>query len=115
MGQSSSLQRTQVPHFLKAMGSFTTANTAAPTVNQRDGVTSITRSNTGEYTIVFDEKAAFYNFAIRSVLFTTLAQGVYVKSITPATRTVVLQIAGAGGATPADTTGMRIDFECELR
>src|SRR5690349_20547845 len=98
MGQSSSLQRTQVPHFPKAMGSITTAGTGVPTVNQRDGLASATRTNVGEFTLVLDEKAAFYNFAIRSVLFTTDAQRVFVKSNTPATRSVVLQVVNAGGA-----------------
>lgn len=115
MSASHSLQRTQMPHQPKAVGSFTTASTGAPTINQKDGVTSITRSNVGEFTIIFDEAAAFYNFCLRCVMFTTAAQSVYVESINPTTKTVVIQVVTAGSATPAETTGMRIDFDCEMR
>ncbi|MFT3927440.1 MAG: hypothetical protein QM778_33210 [Myxococcales bacterium] len=115
MGANSRIRRTKAPNQADAQGSFTTAGAGAVTVNQQDGVKSITRTNVGEITIVFEDFADFLNFCIRSVLFTTDAQRVFVKSNTPGTGTVVLQVVNAGGSTPADTTGMRIDFECDMR
>lgn len=86
--------------------SFTTANTADPTVNsQTKGVVSVVRSGVGIFTVTLPY--ACKSLTVAQSSSPTSAQTV---EVTKTTTTVVVTIVTAGGSTAADTTGLSVDL-----
>jgi hypothetical protein len=99
------------PDSVFAVGNFTTAGTGAVVTNEAQGFT-VSRTNVGEFTIVFARgwKALTITFGLQH---TTQAATPTITSVTPSTRTVIIKMLA--GSTATETTGATIHVQALLR
>ncbi len=100
------------PDSVFVIANFTTAGTGAPTVNEAQGVATITRTGVGVFEITLNRswKNACVTLGLQH---TTQAATPVVTSVTPATRKIVVSMLA--GSTATETTGAVIHVQILLR
>ena len=99
-----------------AYGIFTTANTAAPTVLDQQGM-AVTRTGVGAFRLAMQHapKSGYYVVTLGKQ-FTTDAQAVIITAQSAANKTIDILVCTDGSAnTAVETTGMTIHVQVMLR
>jgi hypothetical protein len=93
-----------------ALVSFTTANTSAPTVVERHGVASVSRSGVGVFLVTLSQTAkAYHTFVSKEGAAALDANQVIVSAKSVSARTVTITVTDGAGAA-ADTTALTINL-----